>query len=153
MTTLATNQLATLDELVMFDPALSTDGDFSGLGDTVQVDENSFGFAAVLSLTIADGHWDMANASASATPEMNDLVLAIDTGTGAGKRVLRKGYIREDAWTWTVGGAVYVSTTNGTLTQTAPSGSSQFVKRVGYAKTADILWFDPNGSPLIELVA
>ena len=132
---------------------LATDGCYGGDYAQVDVDENSVGKGALLSYTNADGNYDMANASASATPEVNHLVIALETGTGSDKLVMMRGYIRKGSWNWTPGKDLYVSTTNGLLTQTAPSGSSQFVKKVGYAVTADIICFDPTGTPLIELEA
>ena len=68
--------------------------------------------------------------------------LALESGTGT-KDVLIRGFIRDDTWDWTPGGAIYVSTTTGALTQTAPSGSGQKIQSVGYAWTADIVFFDP----------
>ncbi len=45
---------------------------------------------------------------------------------------------------WTVGGLVYLSTTAGCMTQTAPSGSDDVIQVLGVAIGSDILLFNPN---------
>ena len=89
-----------------------------------------------------DGTYVLADADDS------DLVpctaLAIDTGAGSGKEVLLQGYINNSSWTWTVGGMIYLSTTAGGLTQTAPSAAGEIVQIVGYAVDTDIMYFNPQ---------
>lgn len=135
MTRLAIGQL---DKLIS---VLGADGDWSGIWTEVTVDTNSTGFASALFIA-SDGNYDEADADAAAT--MPCTVLALETGTGAGKKVLLQGYIREDDWAWTVGGLIYASATAGGLTQTAPSGSGDQVQVVGYSVTADSIYFDPS---------
>lgn len=60
---------------------------------------------------------------------------------------LTNGYVRNDSWSWTVGGLIYVSTTGttgNTLTQTAPSGANNVVMPVAVALTAKIIYFYGN---------
>jgi hypothetical protein len=120
---------------------LSSDHTACGIYDYVTVDANATGFGAAL-YCAADGHYEEANAGAAGT--MRCSAIAIDTGTGSSKKVLTWGKIRDDSWTWTPGGLVFVSTTNGTLTQTAPSGSGEFIQCVGEAKASNIILFDPS---------
>lgn len=54
---------------------------------------------------------------------------------------LKDGYARNDAWTWTIGGAIYLSATAGGMTQTAPSSSGAGIQIVGYAHSATIIKF------------
>jgi hypothetical protein len=54
------------------------------------------------------------------------------------------GIVRNDAWEWTVGGNIYISTDVGALTQTAPSGSGDVVQIVGIATHADRMFFNPQ---------
>ena len=126
--------------IIDLEDALAADGDYCGIASSVTVDTNGTGFGAALVLS-PDGNYDEADADAEAT--MPCISLALETGTGT-KRVLLKGYIREDDWNWTPGGLVYVSTTAGTLTQTAPSGTGDQIQVVGIAVTADILFFNPS---------
>jgi len=57
---------------------------------------------------------------------------------------LTNGTLRHDAWSWTTGGSVYISTTGttgNTLTQTAPSASNNVVMSIGIALSAHVLYF------------
>jgi len=93
----------------------------------------------------ADGELEDADADAGTT--MPCVALALSTSKGA-QPVHIWGPIRNDAWNWTVGpgeaGLIFVSTTTGALTQTQPAGSGDRVQCVGWAITADIMFFMPN---------
>lgn len=108
------------------------------------VDTNTTGIGAALYMA-ADGHYDEADADATTT--MPVVALALETGTGT-KQILRRGFIRNDTWNWTLGNGVanylYASTTTGGLTQTAPSATGDLVQIVGYAVSADVIYFDPQ---------
>jgi hypothetical protein len=104
------------------------------------VDVNAYGLYATLFMA-ADGHFEEADADAGAS--MPCVAIATETGTGT-KDVLLRGYIRDDSWDWTPGGLIYVSTTQGGLTQTAPSNPSDVVQVVGWAWSADIMIFEPS---------
>ncbi len=94
----------------------------------------------------SDGKYWIADADASTT--MPAMVMAIATiSADASGNLLHQGYVRDDTWNWTVGGLIYVTTTGTTgnsLTQTAPTGSGDQVQVVGYAVTADIMFFNPS---------
>ena len=64
-----------------------------------------------------------------------------DTATGT---ILLQGFIRDDTWNWTLGGILYASGTAGAMTQTAPTGSGDFVQAVGIALSADVVYFNPS---------
>jgi hypothetical protein len=104
------------------------------------VDTNAYGLYATLFMA-ADGHFDEADADAGAS--MPCTALATETGTGT-KDVLLRGYVRDDSWDWTPGGLIYVSNTQGGLTQTVPSGAGDVVQVVGWAWSADIMVFEPS---------
>ena len=125
-------------------PALGTDLTATGkiLTDAT-VDANATGIGAALYLA-ADFHYDEADASAAAT--MRCTAMALETGTGS-KDVLLEGFIRNDAWDWSAGD-IYVSLTTGGLTQTAPSASGEQVQVVGWAYSADIMYFKPSSTVL-----
>lgn len=103
------------------------------------VDDASAAFGNALYIA-ADGNYERCNAGASAT--MPCTALALEAGAGT-KLVLLQGYIRNDSWGFTPNGCVWVSTTSGVLSQTAPSGSAELVHPVGYAHTSGILLFTP----------
>lgn len=55
------------------------------------------------------------------------------------------GLVRNDGWSaWTVGGLVYLSTTAGGMTQTAPTGTDKVVQVLGVAYAAKIIFFSPS---------
>ncbi len=112
----------------------------SGITVIAPVGTNSTGFGAALYMA-NDEKLKEANADAVAT--MPCVALAIETGTGH-KEVLLQGFIKNDSWTWTVGAPIYVSTTTGAITQTKPSTSGQQVQIIGYAVSADMIYFMPN---------
>ncbi|MCK4679347.1 MAG: hypothetical protein KAT48_14530 [Bacteroidales bacterium] len=89
----------------------------------------------------SDGDYELADADAAST--MPCIALALGTGTGT-QDLLFHGFITNSSWSWTVGGEIYVSTTAGGLTQTAPSGSGDEVQIIGVAISATTILFDPD---------
>jgi hypothetical protein len=74
--------------------------------------------------------------------------IAMTLGAGTGSQdVLLKGFIHNSAWNWSAG-AIYVDTTAGALTQTKPSGSGERVQKVGWAYSADVMFFDPDSTDI-----
>ena len=57
---------------------------------------------------------------------------------------LAGSFVRDDTWSWTPGVPLYVSGTLGAITATKPSGSGDVVRTVGYAVTADVIFFNPS---------
>lgn len=96
----------------------------------------------------ADGKFDQADADAEGTTK-GMCVMASEAFTGdtdTGVAILPGTFVRDDTWDYTIGAVLYVDTTPGPPTETAPSGSGDFVRVVGYAYTADIIYFDPSGT-------
>lgn len=131
------------------DEALASDHTWTGItcNGTAAVD---LAVAEVVYLN-SSGKWDKVDADAAAT---TDGLLAIVTeaisadGTG---RLLLIGFFRDDSWTGlTVGGYMYVHTTAGDLTQTAPTGSGDQVRKVGVAVADATIWFNPD-STVVEI--
>lgn len=98
----------------------------------------------------SDGKYWKADADAEATTR--GLLAVAGAGIAAdasGKFILPGSFIRDDTWNWTVGGLIYVGldpATDGGFTQTAPSASADCVRIVGYAVSADVMWFEPDGA-------
>lgn len=124
-----------------FKTALS-DGGYSGITSKVTVNANSLGKFAVLYIT-TNGY---ELASASTDTKTPGTVMALESGTGSEKLVLKSGYIRNSAWSFTVGQPVYLSTTDGGVTQTKPSAASNAVQYIGEAYSTDILDFRPDAT-------
>jgi hypothetical protein len=74
------------------------------------------------------------------------LAINLEAGTASNPIdvALAGSFVRDDTWNWTVGGAIYLSETAGALTQTAPSTTDSVVRVLGYAVTADVIWFNPE---------
>ena len=84
-------------------------------------------------------------ANASAASKMPGTVLTLDTSAASGAKInlLHEGYVRDDTWNWSEG-IIYAASANGRLTQTAPGNTGDQIQAVGYAKSADIMYFDPS---------
>jgi hypothetical protein len=97
-------------------------------------------------LDSSSGRWELADADAAATAGGVLLGLALTSGTdGNALTVLVRGVVRNDGWSWaTVGGPLYVSTTPAAITQTAPSGTDDVIRIVGYAWSDDQIEFCPS---------
>jgi hypothetical protein len=90
--------------------------------------------------------WQLTDADAAATAGSITVSLAGAAGTAANPlRVILPGtFVRNDAWNWTIGGTIYLDVTPGALTQTAPSGTDDVIRIVGYAVTADVIFWNPS---------
>ena len=123
----------------------SVDDTGKGISILATVDANATGIGAAMHCA-ADGHWEEADASADTTAPCTGI--ALTAGTGADKEILKQGQVRNDGWSWITGpgekGLIYLSTTTGALTQTAPSGVGEIVQVVGHAITDDVMMFNPQ---------
>ena len=65
---------------------------------------------------------------------------------GSATKMLMHGFIRADANfpTLTIGAKVFAATTAGDVQTTAPSGTADIIRVVGYADTADSFYFNPS---------
>lgn len=91
----------------------------------------------------SDGKMGRGDADAIATSSCVAMALATIANNADGEFLL-SGYARNDAWNWTVGGLIYLSTTTGALTQTAPSGTDDVIQILGVATHADRMLFQPQ---------
>ena len=99
----------------------------------------------------SDGAWYLADADA--TGEANGL-LGIAIGSGAAGEyisvALPNSFVRDDSWSWTVGAAIYVSTTPGSLTQVPSTNTDDVVRIIGWSTHANRLFFFPQTSILVH---
>jgi len=49
-----------------------------------------------------------------------------------------------DAWAWTVGATLYAGETLGAMQETIPTGADAIIKVVGFAVSADVIFFMPS---------
>jgi hypothetical protein len=62
--------------------------------------------------------------------------------------LLQFGTARDDSWSWSVPSGLYVSTVSGEMTHTQPATSGYFVRKVGWARGANIVSFKPDSTVL-----
>ena len=93
----------------------------------------------------ANGKWLEADADATAT-SINLLGMALEAKTdGQAMNVALAGsFVRDDTFNWTIGVPLYISGTLGAITATKPTGTGDIVRTVGYAVTADVIFFNPS---------
>lgn len=71
--------------------------------------------------------------------------LALETASSGSHLVLLRGIYRDDSrYAFTVGGVVYLSTTAGGETQTAPAATDDVTQVLGVATHADRIYFNPS---------
>lgn len=92
------------------------------------------------------GTWQLTSASALNTAN-GELAISLESKTAgqAMKVALPGSVVRNDAWAWaTIGATLYLSTTSGAITDTAPTNA----RIIGYVLTDDCIMFAPAPSVL-----
>ena len=136
------------------DPSLSADGQYDGIVEAGTAGA-ALAFGEVVYQAAGDGRWELAKADVAATSDGKiGICILVAVGDASATTILLIGKVRADAKfpSFSVRRPVYISAaTAGLLTTTAPSGTTNFVVRiVGYANTADELYFKPDNT-YIEL--
>jgi hypothetical protein len=132
---------------VQLDPALSADGTYTGITITGTAGA-ALAFGDLIYLAAADSRWKLADADAASTS--GDVLLGMCVlaagADGNATTILLQGNIRADAAfpALTISAPVYVGTTAGDVQTTAPSATDDVVRRVGFALTADSMYFNPS---------
>lgn len=95
----------------------------------------------------SDGKYWKTDADAESTTK-GDLAICIKGKINADTtyKFLEWGYIRDDSWSFTKGAELYVSTTAGGITETAPSTTTEYVRIIGYAHETNIVKFFPDNT-------
>jgi len=92
----------------------------------------------------SDGKFWKVDADAEATTKGFLVMATTSISADATGIFLLNGFIRDDTWTWTIGAELFCSTTPGNPTETQPSATGDIVRLVGYAYSADIIYFNPD---------
>lgn len=130
---------------IALDPAGSADGKWSGitiagtLGATIA-------FGDLVYLAAADSRWELADADAATTADRMLGMCLVAGNDASATTILLQGQIRADAKfpALTIGSAVYVGETAGAIQVAIPTGADNVIRRVGYALTADEIYFNPS---------
>ena len=135
---------------ITLDAALSADGKWSG---TVEPGTSgaALAFGDIIYQVASDAQWELAKADVAATSDGKLGICLTATGSaGNAITILLWGKVRADAVfpALSVRRPVYISAaTAGDITSTKPSGTTNFVVRIiGYANTADELFFCPDNT-------
>jgi hypothetical protein len=127
----------------------NTDGDAAGdivnLGETTTV-------AGKIYYYTSSGAWELADADAESTAK-GMLGVALGTSSGANGMLLR-GMVTLDHDPGTIADTLFLSTTAGAATATAPSGTGDIVRVIGYClnSTNGQIYFNPDGA-FVEVTA
>ena len=100
----------------------------------------------------SDGTWEAADADAVAT---SDGLLGVALGAASDANgMLLRGMVTLDHDPGAVGDVLFLSTTAGDATSTAPSGNNDIVRVIGYCLHASNgqIWFNPD-STFVEVTA
>jgi hypothetical protein len=125
--------------------SLSADEKYSGITITSTAGYSQ-AFGDLNYFDVSNSRWQLADADAATTAD-RWLAMVVVAGTnGNACTMLLIGNIRADAKfpTMTVGAPVYVGETAGAVQTAIPTGADNVIRRVGYAITADELYFNPS---------
>ena len=134
-----------------FAVSTSTDGDYSG--DVVYFGGTTSMTTGAIYHYKSDGTWELADADAAST---SDGLLGVALGAASDTNgVLLRGMVTLDHDPGAIGDVLYLSTTGGDCSATAPSGNGDIVRIIGYqvshASNGNI-WFNPDGT-FVEISA
>ncbi len=132
---------------IALDPAGSADGKYSGIT-VAGTAGTTLAFGDLVYLAVADSRWELADADAASTSGdvMLGMCVLAAAADGDPTTLLLHGIIRADAAfpALTIGAPVYVGTTAGDIQVAQPSGVDDVIRRVGFAMTADEIYFNPS---------
>jgi len=91
----------------------------------------------------SDGKWYKAKANSESTMPCAGLATQVKSANEV-CRILLFGFYRNDSWSYTPGGLLYVYDTGGWPSQTPPSTTGYQVQVVGVAVASNIILFNPS---------
>jgi len=132
---------------IELDSVLSADGKWTG----IVIDGTAgttLAFGDLIYLAAADSRWELVDADAvgtSGTVLIGMCVLAA-AADGNATKILLQGTIRADAAfpALTISAPVYAGETAGDVQTTIPTGADAVIRVVGFALTADSMYFNPS---------
>ncbi len=131
---------------IMLDPAGSADGKWTGIT-MIATAGATVAFGDLVYLDAATSRWKLTDADASATAGPVHVAMCLGSSTdGNAVTLLLQGNIRADAKfpALTIGAPVYVGETAGAIQVAIPTGADNVIRVVGFALTADEIYFNPS---------
>jgi hypothetical protein len=132
------------DYQFIHDPTTELTTSVDGYGDIVTFGSGSLTAGRLYYLNSSQAWVDTDADFASGATGM----LAFALGSSPSEGMLVRGYIRNSGFVTNTGDIVYISTTAGEVTTTAPSGSGDVIRIIGYSidGTNEIIYFSPDNS-------
>ena len=97
--------------------------------------------AGTLYTVKSNGGWTTTDAD---TEAKSIGMLAIALGSNATAGMLLQGFFYKASHGFTIGLPLYISNTAGAFTTTRPTGTNDYVRIIGYATSANHIYFDPD---------
>lgn len=146
--TLAASSVFTFGENteLRLDAVLSADGKFCGITEAGTAGA-ALAFGVLVFLAAVDSRWELTDADSDATsgPVRIGMVVLAAAADGDPTVILTYGKIRADSKFPALSiGPAYVGVNAGEIQSSQPSGTDDVIRIVGYAKTADELFFCPS---------
>lgn len=135
-------------KFLLLDVTAENENPWSGITQNMVAGE-SLVFGDVVYFKSDEKMWK-ADADAESTAPGAAMALGTIAADGTGLFLLL-GTVENASWSFTVGGKVYLSTTGGGVTQTAPSGADDVVQLIGIATDTDKLFFNPQMAYVIHV--
>jgi len=132
---------------IALDPAGSADGKYTGIT-IAGTAGTTLAFGNLCYLAVADSRWELTDADAAATAAgvMLGMCVLAAAGDGSATTLLLLGQIRADTAfpALTIGAVAYVGETAGAIQVAIPTGADNIIRPVGFALTADEIYFNPS---------
>lgn len=113
----------------------------SGSGTIVNWSVSDATTAGTLYTVKTNGLWTPVDADNEAT---SIGMLAIALGSNATAGMLLQGFFYKASHGFTIGLPLYISNTAGAFSTTRPTGANDYVRIIGYATSANYIYFDPD---------
>ena len=120
--------------------------DHTAVGNVTNTFASGYSSAAMdLVFMGSGGKWLEVDSNAVATCQgLIGIALEAKTDTQAMLVALPGSFVRDDTWNWTPGATLYAGETLGAIQATIPTGADAIIKVVGFAVTADVIFFNPS---------
>lgn len=138
----ASDQVAAGNHIHNLNDDLSSDESYSGETSQVEIGE-TVSWGDVLYLK-NDGKYYKADADTGYTKVPGEVMSLYSGAAASNQLVLKYGFARKNSWSWTTGSKLYISKTAGGMIHTVYSSSGDIVQVVAYAKSSNIVYFNPN---------
>jgi len=118
--------------------------DYSGLTtDGVAGETLNFGESVIFS---SASKWIKTNATEESRTDGHIGIVLTSGVLNDNIALLLTGYLRNDAWSFSVGDPVYISTVSGELTTSEPTEPEELVRRVGHTISSNTVWYSPDNT-------